>query len=209
MTRFLLIRHGETEWNLASRIQGHSDSPLTAAGVAQAQALAQRMATESFDVLVASDLPRALRTAQIIAHRSGHGIVIDARFRERNFGEGEGLTYGEIDHQFPDAFSRVRDTDPDYAIPGGETRRQFYMRVKDAFESLAQAHEGQRVAVVAHGGVLASLYRVIHGLAIATAHPIPIPNAALSKVQFESGKWSVERWGDTGHLVATEPFEEP
>ena len=209
MTRFLLIRHGETEWNLASRIQGHSDSPLTDAGVSQAQALAQRMAAESFDVLVASDLPRAFRTAQFIAQSTGHAIVADARFRERNFGEGEGLTYGEIDHQFPDAFSRVRETDPDYVIPGGESRRQFYVRVKDAFESLALAHEGRRVAVVAHGGVLASLYRVIHGIAISAPHPIPIPNAAINVVRFESGAWIVERWGDTGHLAAPIVFDEP
>ena len=208
MTRFLLIRHGETEWNLASRIQGHSDSPLTASGVSQARALAQRLAAESFDVLVASDLPRAVRTAEIIARRSGHAVIADARLRERNFGLGEGLTYGEIDYQYPDVFSRVRTTDPDYVIPGGESRRQFYLRVKDAFESLAAAHEGRRVAVIAHGGVLASLYRVIHGLAISAPHPIPIPNAALNVVSFDAGAWTVERWGDTSHLEAPEPFEE-
>ncbi len=209
MTRFLLIRHGETEWNLASRIQGHSDSALTAAGLTQARALAQRLAAESFDVLVASDLPRAFRTAQIVAQSTGHAIVTDARLRERNFGQGEGLTYGEIDHQFPDAFSRVRETDPDYVIPGGESRRQFYTRVKDAFEALAGAHAGKRVAVVAHGGVLASLYRVIHGLAISAPHPIPIPNAAINSVRFESDLWIIERWGDTDHLAAPVPFDEP
>lgn len=208
MTRFLLIRHGETEWNLASRIQGHSDSPLTAAGVSQAQALAQRLAAESLDVLVSSDLPRAFRTAEIIARRSGHAVIADARLRERNFGLGEGLTYGEIDHQYPEVFSRVRTTDPDYVIPGGESRRQFYVRVKEAFESLASAHDGRRVAVVAHGGVLASLYRLMHGLAISAPHPIPIPNAALNAVRFEAGVWTVERWGDTSHLGAPESFEE-
>jgi 2,3-bisphosphoglycerate-dependent phosphoglycerate mutase len=208
MTRFLLIRHGETEWNLASRIQGHSDSALTPAGLAQARALAQRLATLSFDALVASDLPRAFRTAQVIAKRTGHAVIADARLRERNFGVGEGLTYGEIDHQYPEVFSRVRTTDPDYVIPGGESRRQFYVRVKDAFESLAGAHEGKCVAIVAHGGVLASLYRVMHGLAISAPHPIPIPNAALNAVRFESGSWIVERWGDTDHLEAAEPFEE-
>lgn len=208
MTRFLLIRHGETEWNLASRVQGHSDSPLTGVGISQAQALARRLAAESFDVLVSSDLSRAFRTAGIIAQRSGHAVIADARLRERNFGLGEGLTYGEIDHEYPEAFSRVRTTDPDYVIPGGESRRQFYVRVKEAFESLAGAHDGRRVAVVAHGGVLASLYRLMHGIAISAPHPIPIPNAALNAVRFEAGVWTVERWGDTAHLEAPESFEE-
>jgi probable phosphoglycerate mutase len=208
VTRFLLIRHGETEWNLAARIQGHSDSPLTVAGIAQARSLAQRLKTEAFDVLVASDLTRALRTAEIVASHTGHAVVTDPRLRERSFGVGEGLTYGEIDHQYPEVFSRVRVTDPDYVIPGGESRRQFYVRVKDAFESIAAAHEGKRVAVVAHGGVLASLYRVMHGLAISAPHPIPIPNAALNAVRFEAGAWAVERWGDTSHLDVAEPFEE-
>ena len=129
--------------------------------------------------------------------------------RERHLGIFQGKVKSEMQEQFPEAYRRFKSADPDYVIPGGESRRQFYVRVKDAFEALAGAHEGKRVAVVAHGGVLASLYRVMHGLAIATPHPIPIPNAAINAVRFESGAWIVERWGDTAHLEETEPFDEP
>lgn len=208
MTRFIVLRHGETQWNLDSRIQGHSDSELTAAGRAQAEALARRMERESFDVLLSSDLGRALSTARIIAARTRHALVADARLRERSFGEAEGLTYGELDHEYPEVFSKVRSTDPDYRIPGGESRRQFYERVQSAFEALASEHAGERVAVVAHGGVLASLYRVIHALGIATPYPIPIVNASFNAVAFDGVRWSVEAWGDTGHLGAVEAFEE-
>jgi len=204
VTRFIVVRHGETRWNAEARIQGHGDSELTPAGRAQAEALAERLARERFDLLVSSDLARAHETARIIGARTGHAVVLDARLRERNFGVGEGLTYGELDHEYPEVFSHVRETDPDYVIPGGESRRQLHERVGAAFVALAREHEGRRVAVVAHGGVLATLYRRIHGLGITTPHPIPIPNASYSSLAFDGITWVVEVWGDTAHLAPAE-----
>ena len=208
-TRIVVVRHGETRWNLESRIQGHGDSPLTETGVAQAGAIAARLAGERFDRLVSSDLGRALATARAIAARTGHAIATDARFRERNYGVAEGLTYGEIGVHYPEIFSRVRDTDPDYVVPGGESRRQMYERVSGAFESLARAHDGERLVVVCHGGVLAMLYRHVQGIPVGAARPIPIPNASYNALAFDDGRWSVEAWADTAHLEATEPFVEP
>ncbi|QJR15504.1 histidine phosphatase family protein [Usitatibacter palustris] len=199
--RFIVLRHGETEWNVASRIQGHQDSALTPRGLVQAEALAQRMVLERFDRLVASDLGRAHETARIIAARTGHAVQGDARLRERCYGTAEGLTYGELDHEFPEVFSSVRVTDPDYVVPGGESRRQFYDRVQSAFEALAREHPGERIAVVSHGGVLASLFRLVHGIAVSVPHRIPMPNAAFNALAFEAGQWTVENWGDINHLA--------
>lgn len=207
--RLVVVRHGETHWNVAARIQGHRDSPLTPAGEAQAAAIAGRLAGERFDRLVSSDLGRALQTARAIAGRTGHAVVTDARFRERNYGVAEGLTYGEIGEGHPEIFARVRDADPDYAVPGGESRRQLFERVRDAFESLARAAEGARVAVVCHGGVLAALYRHVNGIPVGAARAIPIPNASYNALVFDAGRWTVEAWADTAHLPATEPFAEP
>jgi probable phosphoglycerate mutase len=207
--RLIVVRHGETQWNVASRIQGHADSPLTAAGEAQAAAIGERLATETFEALVSSDLGRAMRTAQAIASRTGHPIVADARLRERNYGMAEGLTYGEIGVHYPEIFSRVRDTDPDYVVPGGESRRQLFERVRDAFESLARQFEGSRVAVVCHGGVLAALYRHVHRIPVGAAQAIPIPNASYNALAFDGGGWTVEAWADTAHLAAAVPFAEP
>jgi 2,3-bisphosphoglycerate-dependent phosphoglycerate mutase len=81
------------------------------------------------------------------------------------------------------------------------------VRVKEAFEALAREHGGSRLAVVAHGGVLASLYRVIHGLPIASPHPIPIANASFNALAFDGSRWTVEAWGDTSHLDAGALFE--
>lgn len=207
-TRFIVVRHGETQWNVESRVQGHRDSPLTAAGLAQAEAVAARLACEAFDVLVSSDLGRALQTAQAVARRCGREVLADPRLRERHFGEGEGMTYGELDYHWPDVFSRVRETDPDFVIPGGESRRQFHERVRGAFESLAREHEGARVAVVSHGGVLAALYRVIHGIPVGIPHRIPIANASYNAVSFEADAWSIEAWDDVDHLPKVVPFVE-
>jgi probable phosphoglycerate mutase len=207
-TRFIVVRHGETEWNVQHRIQGHGDSPLTARGRAQADAIAERLAEEHFDALIASDLGRTLETARRIASRTGHPVIADPRLRERNFGEGEGLTYAEIDQRFPGAFSRTSEMDPDYLVPGGETRRQFHHRVMLAFEALALEHYGKRIAVVAHGGVLAAIYRVIHDIPVAHPHTIPISNAAYNAITFEADTWNLEAWDDVAHLPGVVPFVE-
>lgn len=201
ISRLVVVRHGETEWNLAGRIQGHADSPLTAAGRAQADAIGERLARERFDRLFSSDLGRAWQTALAIARRTGHEVAADARLRERHFGVGEGLTYAELDARYPHASSRVARIDPDYVIPGGESRRQLLERVREAFESLARDCAGGRIAVVCHGGVLAALYRIVHGIPADEPRLIPIPNASYNAIRFESGRWGVESWGDTAHLA--------
>ena len=207
-TRFIVVRHGETRWNVERRIQGHGDSPLTGTGMRQAEAIARRLAREHFDALVASDLPRAMQTAQAIAAACGLPIRADARLRERNFGAGEGMTYDEINRAWPDAFSLTRETDADFAIPGGESRRQFHERIREAFLALAREHEGRRVAVVAHGGVLAALYRAIHDIPVGKPHKIPISNASYNAVAFAADSWSLEAWDDLSHLPETAPFVE-
>jgi probable phosphoglycerate mutase len=208
VTRLIVIRHGETEWNVAARIQGQGDSPLTAEGIAQAEALAQRLAAESFDHIVSSDLGRAHETAKRIAAVGGHRIRLDPRFRERHFGAGEGLPYEEVDRLYPGAFSRVRETDPDFRVSGGESRRQFHERVVSGAESLAREHTGETVVLVTHGGVLATLYRHIHAIALEKAHAIPITNASYNSLAFDGSRWTVDTWSCTLHLPGAEPFEE-
>lgn len=208
MTHFIVIRHGETQWNLEARVQGHGDSALTAAGRAQAEALARRLADEPFDLLVSSDLGRAVDTARAIAAATAQDLRLDARLRERGFGAGEGLTYDEIDARYPSAFRRAGEIDPDYAIPGGESRRAFHERVAAAFESLALAHRGRRLVVVTHGGVLGALYRHIHHIALAAPHRIAIANASYNAVSCEAQAWAVHAWADVAHLPESVPFEE-
>jgi 2,3-bisphosphoglycerate-dependent phosphoglycerate mutase len=208
MTRVVVVRHGQTEWNVQARIQGQGDSRLTPEGEAQARSIAQRLAREDFDVLVSSDLGRAAATAQAIGERSRKPVVLDARLRERHFGVGEGMTYDEVDRAYPGAFARIRNVDPDFVIPGGESRRQFHERVRGAFDSLAQAHAGLTLVVVTHGGVLATFFRHVNGIALDVAHPIAITNASYNVLRHDGGRWAVETWSDSAHLEGGASFEE-
>jgi probable phosphoglycerate mutase len=202
-TTLVLIRHGETEWNREGRIQGHLDSALTTEGIAQAEACAKRVADESFHALYASDLPRVQHTAAILNAPLRLPIQSRAALRERCFGIGEGLTYQEMDARHPEVFSRTRALDPDFAIEGGETRRQFHTRVRAALEEIAAAHRGQRVLVVTHGGVLGAVYRWLNDLPIASAHTVEIPNVAYNRLLAGESKWQLEVWADTAHLPFT------
>ena len=207
MTRIVVVRHGQTHWNVEARIQGHGDSGLTEEGIAQAEAIGARLADEPCDILIASDLGRAHETAKRVSSRNAKPIQLDPRLRERAFGAGEGMTYAELDRAYPGSFQRRGAVDPDLCVPGGESRRQFHTRVRDAFEEMVAKHAGRNLIVVTHGGVLTSLYRHIHGIAIETAHPIPISNASYNRMHHDGGHWSIEVWSDTAHLDGAASFE--
>jgi len=208
VTRVIAVRHGQTEWNVAARIQGQGDSELTEEGRAQARAIAERLSRERFDAIISSDLGRAALTAQAISERCGKPVVLDARLRERHFGVGEGMTYEEVDRAYPGAFARIRNVDPDFVIPGGESRRQFHQRVRGAFDSLAQAHAGKTIVIVTHGGVLATFFRHVHDIPLDIAHPIAITNASYNVLDYDSERWRVVTWSDSAHLEGGGSFEE-
>lgn len=202
MTTFLIIRHGETDWNVAGRLQGWRDSPLTAAGRAQAAAVASRLAGETLDALVASDLGRTRATAAPLAAERGLEIAPDPRLRERCYGVLEGLTWAEIEQRHAEAYRRLVARDQDYAVPDGESGLQFRDRVFDAFERLAALHGDARVAVITHGGVLGIVYRRAHGIALEMPRTFSVPNAALNRVRIEGRRWMVDDWADVAHLPA-------
>ena len=209
MTHFVVVRHGETRWNVERRMQGHFDSPLTAAGREQAAAIARRLADDApFDLLVSSDLGRALETAGAIARATGHAVQTQPRLRERHWGVGEGMGYAEIGERYPAAFRPDPEVDPDYAVPGGESRRAFHARVVAAFEELAAARPAARIVVVTHGGALAAIYRHVHRIPHGRAHRIAIANASYNAVSFDAGAWTIHAWADVDHLPDSPPFEE-
>ena len=200
-TTFILIRHGETEWNREGRIQGHLDSPLTPTGIAQAEACARRLKAEVVDHVVASDLARVKHTAVILATAFDAPIEYEPAFRERSYGIGEGMTFAELDAIHPEMYSSLRTTDPDFTVEGGESRRQFHDRIARAMRAIAETHPGKRVLVVTHGGVLGVIYRWLMKLPIATAYKVDIPNVAYNRVAHCSGNWTLEVWADTDHLT--------
>jgi probable phosphoglycerate mutase len=199
-TQFIAIRHGETEWNLKGRFQGHMDSPLSTLGRAQAAALGRRVATERFDVLYSSDLGRAVETAGEIARCSGHAVKTDPQLRERNFGILEGLTEAEIIAAHGDTLERLRRPEPDFRIPGGESLRQAYERCVAAFTGLAKLHAGGTVVVVCHGGVLAHLYQHATASPMDTPRKFAVLNASVNRFVYDGDRWELLQWGDVSHL---------
>lgn len=155
MTSLILIRHGETDWNVAGRWQGQADVPLNERGHRQAQALAERLAGTALAAIYASDLLRARETAAALAQVTGLPVLLDPRLREIHQGACQGLSIAEIRARFS-AWLQARDADPlRVGAPGGELPVVAQQRVVAALDEIAARHPQETVAVVAHGFVLA------------------------------------------------------
>ena len=207
MTRICFIRHGETDWNVALRMQGHVDIPLNATGLAQAEALGRRFASGMIaaDALYCSDLIRAQQTAQPVAAALGVPIITTLQLRERNFGCCEGLVFDEIVARYPAEAAAIKRRDPDHVPAGGESRRQHQARIRDCVTELVACHPGQTLVVVTHGGVLDVVYRLASSLAIDVPRTYQIANASLNWVVVDEEKWQIEAWADVTHLTAVLP----
>jgi probable phosphoglycerate mutase len=203
-TTLLVIRHGETIWNIEKRYQGHGDSPLTETGRNQVAALGRRLRGLPFDTLISSDLGRTRETAAIIADYTGHPVAFDSRLRERNYGVLEGLTVPEIKAAHPKVFNRLNTDGPDYIVPQGESHRQHYQRNIAFIEEIRAQKSGQRVAVVAHGGVLENIFRFVAHMPLEQPRCFISPNASLTVIThgnfYGTSRWVLETWGDVGHL---------
>jgi probable phosphoglycerate mutase len=199
ITRLILVRHGETAWNLSGRHQGHLDSPLTARGQAQARALANRFAQEALDVLYTSDLGRAVATTQVISDRTGKPFRVDPRLRERNLGIFHGLTREEMKLRFPVEFQAYRKN-PDYCIPDGESARARMKENIQCVEELADAHGGLRLLLVVHGGVLSNVLRHVLQIPLEQPRRYSLANGSINTFEIEDGKWRLETWGEVSHL---------
>jgi probable phosphoglycerate mutase len=199
-TKLIVVRHGETHANLYGRWQGHSDSPLTKAGIAQAEAVAQRLKGCRFSRLYSSDLGRALQTAQIIADRTGHEIILDERLRERHLGVFQGLTRAEMEATYPEEWHLYRTAGPDYAIPGGESAPQRFERSTTCLREIATHHPGETVVIITHGGVLNGLLRHTLGIPLEAPRRFRIWNASINVFLFDGENWLLDTWGDVSHL---------
>jgi broad specificity phosphatase PhoE len=206
-TRLILVRHGQTEHNVAGKIAGWTDSPLSATGVAQAESVAEHVAASyALDVLYSSPLQRARDTARAIGRRVGLGPVVRNDLKELNFGDLENTTEAEIARVLPEAWLASRDlADYDFAWPNGERRGDFFDRVRLAFASIVAAHPGKTVGVVAHGAVLGSF---LGGVAEGRPHlwqKYLVRNCSVSEVEARGETLTVVRLGDHSFLPDSAP----
>lgn len=208
-TRICIIRHGETDWNVEKRIQGHTDIPLNDTGRAQALAMAFNAAHQRFDAIYSSDLLRAMETAAALAQREDHSVKPLPQLRERHYGIFQGLTAAEAAVRHPEAHSHYLARDPNYDFETGESLTAFAGRVAEGIDWLVRHHAGQTIAAVSHSGVLDIVYRRATGRALNTPRDFKIPNCALNWFHFDGQGWHLKSWGDRHHLhqVLMEPPE--
>jgi probable phosphoglycerate mutase len=199
-THIIIVRHGQTQWNIRKIRQGHLDSELTEKGIAQARALGERLARENFTALYSSDLGRAVQTARMIMCVTGHEIVTDSRLRERHLGIFQGLSGDEIQERHPEEYRLHRTLGPDYVIPGGESVRQQVARNVRCLDEIAEKHRGEKVVVVTHGGVVSGLFRYVLNIPLEAPRRFEFVNAGLNVFAHEEGGWMLRTWGDVSHL---------
>lgn len=201
-TRILAIRHGETAWNVDTRIQGHLDIPLNDTGRWQAQRLARALAArDAIHAVYSSDLQRARETAQAIAVATGTPLRTHAGLRERGFGLFEGKTYAEIEQTWPEESEHWRRRKPDWQPPqGGESLLQVRARILQTLRELAAPHAGQQIVLVAHGGVMDQLYRLATGQDLQAPRTWQLGNTAVNRLLWTPEGLSLVGWADTSHL---------
>lgn len=202
-TRIIAIRHGETEWNLDFRIQGHLDIALNERGRWQAERVADALRDEPISAIYSSDLQRAFDTARALGRAVGLTPIPDPGLRERGFGRFEGRTFAEVEQASPETALRWRKRDPDFAPEGGENLLTFRLRLLAVCERLARAHPGEQIVLVAHGGVMDILYRAATGQDLQAARSWELRNAAINRLLWNGRGYTLVGWGDVSHLNET------
>jgi probable phosphoglycerate mutase len=199
--RLWLVRHGQTDWNVAGRVQGHTPTELNAEGRRQAATLASQLARQRFAAVWSSDLPRAAQTADILARSSGLVVQTTEALRERSFGQYEGAT--------SDAIRAVRsslglDQTGDLAdwtgMPDIESNDVLWARVSAALRQLSEQYPSQDVLVVTHGGVIArAVYRAL-GIEDGTPRRFPLANGIVAVLQWRAESFYLLSLADMGLL---------
>jgi broad specificity phosphatase PhoE len=193
-----IVRHGETDYNVAHRWQGQLQIPLNATGRTQAAALRDMLRDTDFAAVYSSDLVRASETARIIAEPHGLSIRLDPRLREYSLGIFQGKIQEQIDAQFPHEVSQWSSSDA-YAIPGGESRLTTRWRGLAAWRAVMSEAAGERVMLVAHGGILRQfLPMVLNDRRYQSVH---FSNTSLTRLERVRGDiWQVVTLNARPHL---------
>jgi broad specificity phosphatase PhoE len=188
VTTIFLARHGESDWNVEKRFQGHRDRPLTERGREQAHALADLVGAEKINAVYTSPLSRARETAEIVAARVGLKVVALPELREVDTGSWSGLSRADVEARFPEGFAHWRSGGSGWE--NGESYDEMAERVIGALRKIAEDHPDGRVLVVSHGGPIRAIHAAAEGLAIQDYRRLkPVePNARLSAVAVENGR---------------------
>lgn len=176
------IRHGETTYNAEGRIQGQLDTPLSPLGLRQSEAIAKALAEIPIELVISSPLARAYETARPLGRVRGVEIVKDDRLKELNAGIFQQLLPNEMTERYPEETARWKSHDPDYCIPGGESRRQLMERGTAALLDVLRG-PARVAAIVAHGGVLTAAFKGLLGIP-ADRSPFMLYNGSINTLEW-------------------------
>ena len=183
--RVLLVRHGQTDWNAAGKIQGSSDIPLNDRGRAQARELAERLRDMGrICAVYTSPLRRALETAAIIGRTLGIAPIAVPQLTELSFGDWEGCSWDEIGERWPEQFARYSEDRKNYAPPGGESYAQMLARSWPFVDGLRRKRGGGAVLCVCHSAVMRGILAKNEGLTVAESYRrLKLPNGSVVELE--------------------------
>lgn len=197
--KILLVRHGQTDWNVDGRWQGILPVGLNEQGWAQARALASTLKGREIGAIYSSDLPRAFETATVIGSAVGLVPHTDMRLREFNLGVFQGLTREQIEERFPEEWQNFRTDYWNYVVHQGESRRALQLRVQQAFEAISAQSAAKEVVLVSHGGSIRMLLLALFpsDAAVADVH---IENTSVTTLERIETGWRLAGLAETTHL---------
>jgi broad specificity phosphatase PhoE len=197
----IVVRHGQTEWNVQHREIGQLDSPLTDLGIRQAEAIGRRLSTIRIQHFYSSDLGRAVQTSEIILKYIPHlKIRFDPELRERHMGKFQGLTWDEIRERYPKEEEAYVRNGFFELVPGGESEQQRVDRSARAFTAIAQSHPEETVLAVTHSGILTGFLEYVLGIPYANGRRFVKGNASFNSFEYENSVWRLDTWNDVSHL---------
>jgi probable phosphoglycerate mutase len=192
-TRFGLIRHAQTVWNREKKIQGYSDSPLTADGEKQASSWGHILSQFSWDRVLASDAGRARATAEIINAFLKLPLAIDSRLKEQDWGQWVGKTVRQIEAEAQQELDEQVNAGWDFCPPGGESRRSVLKRSQLALQAAAERYSGENLLVVTHEGVVKSLIYHLCGRQFLPGEPAILKSYQLHRLVYDSSGLQIEK----------------
>ncbi|WP_299447033.1 histidine phosphatase family protein [uncultured Phascolarctobacterium sp.] len=201
MTRIILVRHGETTWNIEGRYQGQEDTPLSERGLQQGHLLAEGLRNIPIDFAISSPLQRSYQTCKFCAELHGLEVNTDNRLLEINHGSWEGVLAQDIQEQYPVEFALWHSQPEKVQMPGGgESLEDVLKRVRAAFDEYAKKYDGKTILVAAHDAVNKAIICDLLGLGMEHFWQIKQDNTCINVLEYNDGVWRVVLLNSTNHM---------
>ena len=200
-TRVYIARHGQTVTNKEGRFCGHAETELTPLGEEQALALGRRLERVEIAACYTSDYSRAIRTAALVLGERGITPAVDQDLRELHYGEWELERESEIRRRYPDQHKLMRDEDPAWRPPGGETVAEVRARTEAAYQRIVKGHAGKTVLIVSHGTAINCLLSAVLAMPETHVFRVDVQNCGLSELEVRGGRSYIVRLNETAHLA--------